>query len=114
MILSLLTSMPNYRITIECAEKHKDITLAGFTTTEETEDLLCRHLRNVCLQSDGSFLNTQQLVFKLMKQWQQSFSMQAMQMLQSVSTTEQEHVASVCLYKQINSSKERLVNKISF
>ncbi len=114
MILQLFSSMPNYRIAIEYAEKHKNVTLAGFTAAEESEDLLCRHLRNLCLQSDGSFFSTQQLVVKLMNQWQQSFSMQAIQILQSISGQERENVASVSLYKQTNSSKERLINKINF
>ncbi|MCX6208997.1 MAG: hypothetical protein NTZ59_05710 [Bacteroidetes bacterium] len=114
MNVSNFYTMPNYKITIECGQEHKPITVAGFTTTEETEALLCRHLRNLCIQSDRSFGGTQQLVLQLMKQWQQSFSMQAMQTLQVAGNLKGVLIASMCLYKQTNTGKEQLVNRISF
>lgn len=105
--------MTNYKITIECGKEQEPITVAGFTTTEETESLLCRHLSNLCIQSDRSFLGTQILVLKLMKQWQQSFTMQAMQTLQ-VGSINEGLIGAMCLYKQTNTGKDQLINRISF
>ncbi len=113
MNVSNFNAMPNYKITIECGKEREPIIVAGFTTTEETEDLLCRHLSNLCIQSDGSFLGTQQLVLKLMKQWQQSFSMKSMQTLK-VASIKECLIGAMCLYKQTNTGKEQLVNRINF
>lgn len=106
--------MPNYKITIECGKQKESITIAGFLAEEQTEAMLCRHLSNLCLQSDGSFLCTQLLISKLMLQWQQSFKMNATQTLQVAAGVEEQNIESVCLYKTQESGKEQLINKIQF
>jgi hypothetical protein len=109
-----LSPQLHYRIIVECSNNKLPITLAGFDAEEQTEALLCRHLSNLCLQSDGSFLCTQILVSKLMLQWQQSFSMNATQTLQVASGAEEQTVQSVCLYKTEQSGSEQLINRIRF
>lgn len=114
MNLFSLATMPNYRITVECVQKPNTITVAGFTTNEESENLLCHHLRNLGVQSDGSFSNTQHLLKKLILEWQNSFCLQSTQMLHSISNIEKEYVACICLYKQENNKNEKLINKVCF
>ena len=109
-----LTQQPHYKIIAECSNNKLPITLAGFDAEEQTESLLCRHLSNLCLQSDGSFLCTQLLVSKLMMQWQQSFKMNATQTLKVVENSQQQLVQSVCLYKTKTDGQQQLINRIQF
>ncbi|MFY7965378.1 MAG: hypothetical protein ACOVO1_10805 [Chitinophagaceae bacterium] len=114
MNVSNLSAQLHYKIIVECSNNKLPITLAGFDAEEQTEALLCRHLSNLCLQSDGSFLCTQILVSKLMQQWQQSFSMNATQTLKVSGGSEEQTVQSVCLYKTKPSGIEQLINRIRF
>jgi hypothetical protein len=109
-----LTHQLQYRIIVECSKGNAPVTIAGFMAEEQTEAMLCRHLSNLCLQSDGSFLCTQLLISKLMLQWQQSFKMNATQTLQLAAGVEEQNVQSVCLYKTKESGTEQLINKIQF
>jgi hypothetical protein len=102
-----------YRIIIECNKETTPVTIAGFLAAEQTESLLCKHLSNLCLQSDGSFLCTQILITNLMLQWTDSFSMNATQTLKNGGCKNDQHIEAVCLYKTFNGS-EKLINKINF
>jgi len=104
----------HYRIIIECNNCDDPITLAGFDAAEQSESLLCRHLSNLCVQSDGSFLCTQKLVGQLLQTWQQSFSMNTIETLKIGSTIQKQLVSSVCLYKMFEGDKEQLINRVKF
>ncbi len=108
------TQQLHYRIIVECSNNNLPITLAGFDAEEQTESLLCRHLSNLCMQSDGSFSCTQSLVSKLMLQWQQSFKMNASQTLNLVGNLQQQLINSVCLYKTKVDGQQQLINRIQF
>lgn len=114
MIGNYLLKHLYYRIIVECNNSKTPVTLAGFEAAEQTESLLCKHLSNVCLQSDGSFLCTQKLVVQLLQTWQQSFSMHTIETLKLVTDNQQNLVSSVCLYKTIIGDKQQLINKIKF
>ena len=109
-----LTNQPQYRIIVQCKNDKAPVTIAGFLADEQTETVLCRHLSNLCLQSDGSFLCTQLLISKLVLQWQQSFKMNATQTLQVAADIETQNVQSVCLYKTKDSGNEELIIKVLF
>lgn len=113
MNTNILSLQSQYTISIECSQTPTMISIAGFCAAEQTENIFCKHLSNLCLQSDGSFLCTQQLIVKLMTQWQQCFNMNATQTLQTASYIAAQNIQSVCLYKMLN-GKEKLINKISF
>ncbi|MFY7900442.1 MAG: hypothetical protein ACOVNY_09685, partial [Chitinophagaceae bacterium] len=68
-----------YRITAECNNNASLLTLAGFCADEQTENMLLRHLSNLCVQSDGSLTNTHTLLCKLVTQWQSAFDIPAIQ-----------------------------------
>lgn len=104
----------HYSIIIECGNNNLPVILAGFDADEQTESILCRHLSNLCLQSDGSLSCTQLLISKLITQWQQSFKMNATETLKVVGNIQQQIVQSVCLYKTKIDGQQKLINRIKF
>ena len=114
MINAAIFQQLHYKIIVECNNCLTPVILAGFDATEQSETLLCKHLSNACLQSDGSFLTTQKLVYNLLHTWQQSFSMNTIEILKIDNFKQQNLVSSVCLYKTTTGGKDQLINKVSF
>jgi len=108
-----LNKHQEYRITAECNNTASLLTLAGFCADEQTENMLLRHLSNLCVQSDGSLINTHSLLCKLVSQWQAAFDIPAIQLLTSISGNDTaEKLKSVCLYKTKTGETEKLINRI--
>jgi len=102
-----------YRIVAECTIESTPIALAGFYAEEQTESTLFRHLHNLCVLSDGSLTTAHALLCKLMQQWQTSFSIPQMQLLNNITCCDQQsHVQAMCLYKTKNGEAEKLINRI--
>jgi hypothetical protein len=102
-----------YRIVAEYSNNVALLALAGFCAEEQTENLLFKHLQNLCVQSDGSLSNTHFLLNNLLQQWQNSFSIPALQMLNHINGNEvHEKIKSVCLYKTKTGEPEKLINRI--
>ena len=100
-----------YRIIAECGMQ-QPLALAGFCAEEQTENLIFKHLQNLCVQSDGSLSNTHNLLYNMMQQWESTFNIPALQILQHVTTTTDEKLKSVCLYKSDAGEQEKLINRI--
>ena len=102
-----------YRIVAECSIIKTQIALAGFSADEQTETILLRHLHNLCVQSDGSLTTTHSLVHNMMQQWQTVFNIRAVQLLQYIHYSDNgAFLKSVCLYKTIANTEEKLINRI--
>lgn len=99
-----------YRIIVECSVQ-QPLALAGFCAEEQTENLIAKHLQNLCVQSDGSLNNTHNLLYNMMQQWQSTFNIPALQIVQYVTNTN-EKLKSVCLYKSNAGEQEKLINRI--
>lgn len=106
-------SHQQYRIIAECNTNKTQVALAGFCAEEHTENMLFRHLQNLCVQSDGSLTATHVLLCSMMQQWQSAFNIPAAQMLQSVNDGyAAQQLKSVCLYKTKMGEEEKLINRI--
>ena len=86
--------------------------LAGFCAEEHTENMLFRHLQNLCVQSDGSLKDTHILLCSMMQQWKTAFNMPASQMLKHITSNNADKLKSVCLYKTKAGEEEKLINRI--
>lgn len=115
MILSNLNcgkAHQQYRIIAECNTEKIVIALAGFCAEEHTENMLFRHLQNLCVQSDGSLKDTHILLCSMMQQWKTAFNMPASQMLKHITSNNSDKLKSVCLYKTKAGEEEKLINRI--
>jgi hypothetical protein len=102
-----------YRIIAACKGSGRTVALAGFCAEEQAEDILFRHLQNLCVQSDGSLSGTHSLLCQTFYQWRNHFDIPAAQLLQLVSTAHAtEQLSSVCLYKTAVGQQEALINRI--
>ena len=102
-----------YRITAEYNNAVTAVSLAGFCAEEQTENILFRHLQNMCVQSDGSLGSTHVLLCGMLQQWQTTFNMPSTQVLKNVATVyPKEKLKSVCLYKTKAGGEEKLINRI--
>ena len=102
-----------YRIVAECNTESTEVALAGFCAEEQTEATLFRHLHNVCVLSNGNMITMHHLLCKLMQQWQTSFSIPQMQLLNNITYCDQQsHLQAMCLYKTKNGEEEKLINRI--
>lgn len=102
-----------YRIIAEFTTNKTQVALAGFCAEEHTENLLFRHLQNLCVQSDGTLTATHNLLCSMMQQWQTTFNIPASQLLQNISNSYAAHqLNSVCLYKTKMGEEEKLINRI--
>jgi hypothetical protein len=105
-------SHQQYRIVAEYNNTTMPLALAGFCAEEHTENLLFRHLQNLCVQSDGSLTSTHILLCSMMQQWTTAFNIPASQMLKNVTGNIDEKLKSVCLYKRKAGEEEKLINRI--
>lgn len=72
-----------YKIVAEC-QANTQIALAGFVANEQVEPTVLRHLQNMCKQSNGNLLNTQQLLQAVLQQWACTLNIPAMQQLHTI------------------------------
>ena len=112
ILLNCGKSHQQYRIVAEYNSLNTSLALAGFCAEEHTENMLFRHLQNLCVQSDGSLNSTHGLLCNMMQQWTTAFNIPASQMLQNVAGYNSEKLKSVCLYKTKNGEEEKLINRI--
>ena len=113
ILLNCGKSHQQYRIVAEYNHPTTSFALAGFCAEEHTENMLFRHLQNLCMQSDGSLNCTQLLLCSMMQQWTTAFNIPALQMLQHITGNySAEKLKSVCLYKTKNGGEEKLINRI--
>lgn len=103
-----------YKISVNLKDNIDTITLVGFSADEESEQIICRHLYNMCKQSDGSFAATKNLLNATVVQWQNYFNVSAMQILQTATHINQQSINKVNLYKLQDFSTEKLINCIQF
>lgn len=116
MITALLNygQHQQYRIVVECNGTSQPLALAGFCAEEKTENVLFRHLQNLCLSSDKSLNRTHALICKMVQQWQSTLSIPASQTLNHIAVMYvDETIRSVCLYKTTSGESEKLINRIS-
>lgn len=112
ILLNCGKSHQQYRIVAECNNQVNQVALAGFCAEEHTENMLFRHLQNLCVQSDGSLNGTHILLCSMMQQWKTAFNIPASQMLNNVGGNTVEKLRSVCLYRTKNGEEEKLINRI--
>lgn len=112
VLLNCGKSHRQYRIVAEYNNPAMPLALAGFCAEEHTENLLFRHLQNLCVQSDGTLNSTHILLCSMMQQWTTAFNIPASQMLKRVTGNKDEKLKSVCLYKRKDGEEERLINRI--
>ncbi len=112
ILLNCGKSHQQYRIVAEYNHAATPLALAGFCAEEHTENLLFRHLQNLCVQSDGTLNSTHVLLCNMMQQWTTAFNIPASQMLKKVSGNMDEKLKSVCLYKRKAGEEEKLINRI--
>jgi|GEM_PF-2130885 len=112
ILLNCGKSHQQYRIVAEYNNPTTPLALAGFCAEEHTENMLFRHLQNLCVQSDGSLNCTHTLLCSMMQQWTTAFNIPASQMLQHITGNNSEKLTSVCLYKTKNGEEEKLINRI--
>lgn len=111
-LLNCGKSHQQYRIVAEYNNTNMPLALAGFCAEEHTENMLFRHLQNLCVQSDGSLSGTHILLCNMMQQWTSTFNIPASQLLKNVAVGNGEKLKSVCLYKQKAGEEEKLINRI--
>lgn len=99
-----------YRITVSFNDNSDAITLAGFCADEQSEATMSRHLFNVCKQSNGQFMATQNLISNVLLQWQNYFNVSAMQILQAAAFMQQQTISKINLYKMQDAGAEKLIN----
>ncbi len=112
IILNCGKSHQQYRIVAEYNNPVSALALAGFCAEEHTENVLFRHLQNLCVQSDGSLSSTHILLCSMMQQWKTAFDIPASQLLKNITNNESEKLKSVCLYKTKAGEEEKLINRI--
>ncbi len=113
ILLNCGKSHQQYRIVAEYNNPSTLLALAGFCAEEHTENMLFRHLQNLCVQSDGSLNGTHVLLCSMMQQWKTAFDIPASQLMQSITGHDTaERLKSVCLYKTKNGEEEKLINRI--
>jgi hypothetical protein len=106
-------SHQQYRIVAEYNNPTTPVALVGFCAEEHTENMLFRHLQNLCVQSDGSLSSTHILLCGMLQQWKTTFNIPASQLLKNVGNNQSEKLKSVCLYKTKYGEAEKLINRIS-
>lgn len=112
IILNCGKSHQQYRIVAEYNNPVSALALAGFCAEEHTENMLFRHLQNLCVQSDGSLSSTHILLCNMMQQWTTAFNIPASQLLNSISGNHSAKLKSVCMYKTKLGEEEKLINRI--
>jgi hypothetical protein len=112
IVLNCGKSHQQYRIVAECSNPAMPLALAGFCAEEHTENMLFRHLQNLCVLSDGSLSSTHLLLCSMMQQWQSAFDIPASQMLKNITGHAADRLTSVCLYRTKAGEEEKLINRI--
>jgi len=101
-----------YRIVAENHDSNTTLALAGFCAEERTENILFKHLQNICLQSNGNFSTTHSLLNSLVQQWQTTFNIPAVQTLQILADDYgAQKLTSMLVYKS-NDQEEKLIKRI--
>lgn len=99
-----------YKITVNFNDSKEAVTLVGFSTDEQSEPTMSRHLFNVCKQSNGQFVITQHLINNVVLQWQNYFNVSAMQLLQTAAFMQQKTISKISLYKMQDTDSPKLIN----
>jgi hypothetical protein len=111
MTPSYNTNQQQYRIVAEYGSNAKELVLAGFSASEQTEAILFRHLQNLCVVSDGSLQSTHQLLCGMIGDWQKHLQLPQAQLLTAAGLAyPQEKLQSICLYK--DGIAKKLLNRI--
>lgn len=102
-----------YRIIAEYSNVQNNMALAGFCAAEHTENVLLRHLQNLCVQTDGSLQQTHKLLQQMVQQWQTTLSLPAVQLLHEInSSITSGSLTALSVYKTAVDGKEQLVNRV--
>lgn len=101
-----------YKIVAENNSKNLQVALAGFCAKEYTENILFNQLQNICLQSNGSFSSFHTLLKNVVPQWQHSFNMPAVQILQLLTDSFlHQKLTSMLVYKGVGKD-EKIIRRI--
>ncbi|MBS1578355.1 MAG: hypothetical protein JST94_06875 [Bacteroidetes bacterium] len=113
ILLNCSKNHKQYKIVAECNSTKTILALAGFCAEEQAENILYRHLQNLCLQSDGSLCSTHTLICSTMQQWQSTLNIPAVQVLNYINQHYiKEQLYALCLYKTNAGGEEKLINRI--
>ncbi|HMZ45639.1 MAG TPA: hypothetical protein PLU36_02435 [Chitinophagaceae bacterium] len=105
--------LARYKITAECTEPFEHLIIAGFCSNVQTENILYRHLQNVCKQSKGNFSNAHTLINDTITHWQNTFNLPAVQFLKNINTEKTAcRYNKICLYKINHQATEELLYNI--
>ncbi len=112
IILRCTEQHQRYKIVAENDNKNLQVALAGFCAKEYTENILLNQLQNICLQSNGSFSILHALLKNVVPQWQHSFNMPTVQILQLLADSFlQQKLTSMLVYKGVGND-EKIIRRI--